>query len=121
MTNKYLIDEELLTALQETAHFAAIKCKFNDPIIETFDLEVQSIEAILSAGPISEPTFPTWQPIETMPKEGNFVALDQDNETATVDRYKNPFGEEHTVINRRTGRWFSPIAWMPLPKGPNDE
>lgn len=60
-----------------------------------------------------------WRPIETAPKDGTkFYAPDKHGDLIQVQRFDNPFGNENTVINNRTGRWWSPTHWMPLPEGP---
>lgn len=54
------------------------------------------------------------QPLDSMPREGYFLAQHRDKTWHQVQWYNNPFGHETTVINNK-GRWFAPIKWMPLP------
>lgn len=60
-----------------------------------------------------------WQPIETMPLDGEFLAENNDGDWLKVERYDDPFGQsDNSVIHRITGRWWYPDKWMPLPKPP---
>lgn len=54
-------------------------------------------------------------PIEEAPAEGFFLAETRDGDWIKAERYDNPFGDKNTVISRRTGKWWSPTRWMPLP------
>jgi len=58
--------------------------------------------------------------IETAPAEGLFLAETRDGDWIKDERYDNPFGDKNTVISRRTGKWWSPARWMPLPEKQND-
>ena len=60
-------------------------------------------------------------PIETAPENGEFLAEDKHGDWLRATRYANPFGNPHTVISNRTGRWWSPQRWMPLPTPPEAE
>lgn len=59
-----------------------------------------------------------WQPIETAPKDGVFLAPNANGDWMKVRRYDNPFGNENTVIHSASGNWWSPSIWMPLPEPP---
>ncbi|MBW9090865.1 hypothetical protein JNB91_23925 [Rhizobium wenxiniae] len=60
------------------------------------------------------------QRIETAPVEGFFLAETRDGDWIKAEHYDNPFGDKNTVISRRTGKWWSPARWMPLPEKQSD-
>lgn len=55
------------------------------------------------------------QPIDTAPLSGSFLAETKGGDWIQVERYDNPHGFKNTVIDNRTGRWWTPARWMPLP------
>ena len=60
-----------------------------------------------------------WQPIETAPTEGKFLAEAKTGDWIVVERYDNPHGFKNTVIDNRNGKWWVPARWMPLPPAPS--
>ena len=61
------------------------------------------------------------QSIDTSPWDEHFLAEDSEGSWIKVERYKNPFGETNTVINRRSGKWFTATCWQTLPTPPKHE
>jgi len=58
----------------------------------------------------------TWQPIYTAPKDGTEVlTLRSSGYVAQGRWYNNPFGNLDTVIDNRSGRWWTATHWMPMP------
>lgn len=55
------------------------------------------------------------QPIEAAPMGEPFLAETKAGDWLRVERYDNPHGFKNTVIDNRTGRWWTPARWMPLP------
>lgn len=53
--------------------------------------------------------------IDSAPSGVEFLAEDRNGDWVKVERYDNPFGFKNTVINNRTGKWWSPERWMPTP------
>lgn len=56
------------------------------------------------------------QDIKKAPHSGYFLAPNVNGDWLRVKRYKNPFGNDDTVIHEASGRWWSPSHWMNMPK-----
>ena len=65
---------------------------------------------------------PTWQPIETAPKDGiEILTIRSNGYIAKAVWYDNPFGRTDTVIENASGNWWSVTHWMPLPPAPENQ
>lgn len=65
---------------------------------------------------IRELSSPTCQPIETAPKDGEFLAPNVHGDWMRVQRFDHPTRSANAVICRRIGKWWTVNVWMPLPK-----
>lgn len=82
------------------------------------DMHLAIMMAINAAPPTQAIAVEAWQPIETAPDTGKFVAMDENGDNIDlVERYDSPFnrGSRTTVINRFTGKWFTAKYWSVSP------
>jgi len=63
-----------------------------------------------------------WQPIETAPNKGEFLAENSNGDYIRVTRSDLPvsFTGENAVMNWRLGKWWVATRWMPLPEPPTN-
>ena len=58
-----------------------------------------------------------WLPVEDAPQDGTAVITIKSNgDVARGAWYQNPFGDENTFIDRASGKWWTAVGWLPMPK-----
>jgi len=59
-----------------------------------------------------------WRPIETAPKNGDWVLIYQGGQEVTLAWYCDADGPSHGVWFDQRDNGYSPTHWMPLPDPP---